>query len=303
MKFQGLVLIDNCKNQWVVGPLIGKGGFGSIYTTNDNNYVVKIEPKANGSLFTEQAFYTRVLKPSVIEEWKKSHNIKHVGLITCKAFGLYKSINVEYRFLVINRLGADLDAVIRANNNRLPERSVMLIGIEILNTIQFMHEQGYSHGDIKASNIVLDQIDKNKLYLVDYGLVSKFMSNGEHVPFIRNPNKMDNGTLEFTPIDSHKGYVVSRRGDLETLGYCMIRWLGGILPWTKISETKNSALVSAAKQKYVNNTATLLMTSLQYAPKELLQYITMVNSLTYFEEPNYDEFRRVLMNGVMKNFC
>lgn len=28
MKFQGLVLIDNCKNQWVVGPLIGKGGFG-----------------------------------------------------------------------------------------------------------------------------------------------------------------------------------------------------------------------------------------------------------------------------------
>ncbi|UZT58756.1 Ser/thr kinase, partial [Monkeypox virus] len=73
--------------------------------------------------------------------------------------------------------------------------------------------------------------------------------------------------------------------------------------WTKISETKNSALVSAAKQKYVNNTATLLMTSLQYAPRELLQYITMVNSLTYFEEPNYDEFRRVLMNGVMKNFC
>ncbi|AUL80351.1 EVM152 [Vaccinia virus] len=131
--------------------------------------------------------------------------------MTCTAFGLHKSIHVEYRFLVINRLGADLDAVIRANNNKLPKRSVMLIGIEILNTIQFMHEEGFSHGDIKASSRVLDQIDKNKLYLGHYGLVSKFMSNGEHVPFIRNPNKMDNGTLEFTPIDSNKRYVVSTR--------------------------------------------------------------------------------------------
>ncbi|AUL80648.1 ser/thr kinase [Vaccinia virus] len=174
----------------------------------------------------------------------------------------------------------------------------MLIGIEILNTIHFMHEQGYSHGDIKASNKILDQIDKNKLYLGDYGLDSKIMSNGEHVPFIRNPNNMDNDTQEFTPIDQHKGYVVSRRGNLETLGYCMIRWLGGILPWTMISETKNCRLVSATKQKYVNNTATLLMTSLQYAPRELLQYITMVNSLIYFEEPNYVEFRHILMQGV-----
>ncbi len=42
--------------------------------------------------------------------------------------------------------------------------------------------------------------------------------------------KAHNGTLKYTSRDNHKG-VESRRGDLEILGYNMIEWSGGILPW------------------------------------------------------------------------
>ncbi len=36
--------------------------------------------------------------------------------------------------------------------------------------------------------------------------------------------------IKYTSRDNHKG-VESRRGDLEILGYNMIEWSGGILPW------------------------------------------------------------------------
>ncbi len=45
-----------------------------------------------------------------------------------------------------------------------------------------------------------------------------------------DPKKAHNGTLKYTSRDNHKG-VESRRGDLEILGYNMIEWSGGILPW------------------------------------------------------------------------
>ncbi|AST09570.1 ser/thr kinase [NY_014 poxvirus] len=295
MDFTGTEITDNNKTKWIVGSLIGTGGFGSIYTTNNNKYVVKIEPKSNGPLFTEQAFYTRILKPAIIEKWRCDNSVKHVGVITCKSFGTFKT-NIEYRFLIIDRLGINLDNVIKANNNKLPIQSVLLIGVEMINTLKFIHDQGYSHGDIKAGNIVLDQENKNKLYLIDYGLVSKYTSSGNHVPYVINPKKMHNGTLEFTSVDSHKGYTNSRRGDLEILGYCMIRWLGGTLPWTKISDKKNCNTVRDLKIKYLNDVENLLMTSLQYIPKELLLYITTVNNLKYDETPDYDLLRQILLS-------
>ncbi|AEN03748.1 ser/thr kinase [Yokapox virus] len=295
MDLQGKKITDNVKTEWIIGCLIGTGGFGSIYTTNDSKYVVKIEPKSNGPLFTEQAFYTRILKSAIIEKWKMDHSIKHVGVIKCKSFGTFNT-NIEYRFLIIDRLGISLDEVIKANNNKLPMRSVVLIGVEMINTLQFIHDQGYSHGDIKSGNIVLDQSNKNKLYLIDYGLVSKYISFGKHVMYVKNPNKMHNGTLEFTSIDAHNGYVNSRRGDLEILGYCMIKWLGGMLPWSKVSEKKKCTEVRDLKIKYYKNTENLLMTSLQYIPKEILYYIHNVNMLKYDESPNYDMFRNILLS-------
>lgn len=90
----GSVLTDLCKSQWNIGPSIGSGGFGEIYSAfksgesasqrpEDHPYVVKLvsrgfltnilrlnsacvvsfqEPHSNGPLFVEMHFYMRNAK-------------------------------------------------------------------------------------------------------------------------------------------------------------------------------------------------------------------------------------------------
>lgn len=85
----GTTIKDVRKKEWVVGDPVGQGGFGMIYLTDEKGhgndldsarYVIKIEPKANGPLFTEINFYMRNCKASDIENFCKSHKMKVLGI-------------------------------------------------------------------------------------------------------------------------------------------------------------------------------------------------------------------------------
>lgn len=86
----GSVLTDLCKQQWKIGPSIGTGGFGEIYSacragatapkrTDDYPFVVKIEPHNNGPLFVEMHFYMRNAKLDDSEY--QMHGPNHINLI------------------------------------------------------------------------------------------------------------------------------------------------------------------------------------------------------------------------------
>ena len=85
----GTTIKDVRKKEWVVGDPVGQGGFGMIYLTDEKGhgndldsarYVIKIEPKANGPLFTEINFYMRNCKATDIESFCKSHKLKVLGI-------------------------------------------------------------------------------------------------------------------------------------------------------------------------------------------------------------------------------
>lgn len=44
-----------------------------------------------------------------------------------------------------------------------------------------------------------------QIYLVDYGLATKYLPGGEHRQYKEDPRKAHDGTVEFTSIDAHKG--------------------------------------------------------------------------------------------------
>ncbi|AUI80715.1 serine/threonine protein kinase [White-tailed deer poxvirus] len=293
---EGETLIDNAGRRWKLGNIIGKGGFGFIYLSflyiddthidTEERYVIKIEPKSNGPLFVEQIFYQRICKKELIEKWLKENNIEYIGIPTFYGFGFCKKNKIEYRFIIIDRLGCDLNKIISVNNNKLPVRSVFLIAINIINTLKYLHNNGYTHSDIKSSNIAIGLHDKNKIYLLDYGLSYRYMINGKHVEYKRDPKKMHNGTIEFTSVDMHRGACPSRRGDLEILGYCMITWLGGKLPWE--DNLKNCNYVMNSKVDHLKDVSLFIEKCLgNHYPKKLLDYFIYVNSLEYDSTPDY----------------
>ncbi|NXP28267.1 VRK1 kinase, partial [Scytalopus superciliaris] len=303
----GEVLVDIARKEWKLGVPIGQGGFGRLYLADVNSskavgsdapYVAKVEPSQNGPLFTELKFYMRAAKPDEIRMWTKSHKLKYLGVPRYWGSGLHGKNGNSYRFMIIDRFGSDLQKIYEDNAKRFPRKTVLQLGLRILDILEYIHEHDYVHGDIKAANLLLSYENPNQVYLVDYGLAYRYCPEGVHKVYKENPKKCHDGTLEYTSIDAHKGVAPSRRGDLEILGYCMIHWLSGHLPWE--DNLKDPNFVRDSKIRCRDNISVLMDECFpgKNKPGEIAKYMEKVKLLSYEEKPVYQRFREILLQGL-----
>ncbi|TWW71557.1 serine/threonine-protein kinase VRK1 isoform X1 [Takifugu flavidus] len=303
----GEVLTDTQKRSWKLGHPVGQGGFGLIYLADENSakpvgadarYVVKVEPSDNGPLFSELKFYMRAAKPELIHAWMKSHKLKHLGVPKYWGSGLHEKGGKRYRFMVIDRLGTDLQKRFEECGKRFPRKLVLQLGLRLLDILEYIHEHEYVHADIKASNLMLSYSDANQVYLVDYGLAYRFAPDGVQKDYKEDPKRCHDGTIEFTSIDAHKGASACRRGDLQILSYCMVQWLCGRLPWE--DKLQNPVYVRDSKIRSLENISEFMTKcfSPQEKPDEIQKFIEEVNSLGYEEKPRYETLACILKNGL-----
>ncbi|KAL2298711.1 hypothetical protein Nmel_014301 [Mimus melanotis] len=99
--------------------------------------------------------------------------------------------------------------------------------------------------------------------------------------------------MEFISLDSHKGTGPSRRSDLESLGYCLLKWLCGILPWS--DELDKVKAVVEQKERYRKNVRCLLQLCFRQRsiPDALESYLEQVMALEYEEKPDYAALRQL----------
>jgi vaccinia related kinase len=107
-------------------------------------------------------------------------------------------------FLVMDRYVTDLQSVL----NQLPSHQINEIGVmclmrQILYSLEFIHRKGYSHGDIKGANLMLE--NDSESYLVDFGLAYRFKRDDVHQKYEIKPERKHNGTIEYTSRDAHSG--------------------------------------------------------------------------------------------------
>ncbi|XP_048392470.1 serine/threonine-protein kinase VRK1-like isoform X2 [Stegostoma tigrinum] len=305
----GLILTDFEKKHWKLGKIIGNGGFGQIHLASpatekdvgdDAVYAIKIEYQDNGPLFTELKFYQRVAKSEHIKKWMKDHQLSFLGIPAYWGSGLVDHNGKSYRFMVLDRLGIDLQKVLEASGNQLSKATVLQIGSGLLDILEFIHEHEYIHGDIKSANLLRGFTNHKEIYLADYGLAFRYHPNGVHKQYKEDPKKGHNGTIEFTSIDAHKGVAPSRRGDLEILGYCMLQWLCGKLPWEQ--NVKDPVAVQEAKVKFMKNLTTSVRQCFPSGSEssEMINYFSYVSTLKYEEKPQYQKLRNILLNSRYK---
>jgi hypothetical protein len=100
-------------------------------------------------------------------------------------------------------------------------------------------------------------------------------------------NKKLVGTIRYTSLNGHMGYELSRRDDLESIGYLLIYLIKGRLPWQGICQNEMSReqkyqMIYECKKQTTNEQLC------QGLPKEFRLYMDYVKLLDFAEKPNYN---------------
>ncbi|XP_019848941.1 PREDICTED: serine/threonine-protein kinase VRK1-like [Amphimedon queenslandica] len=302
----GTILSGFTKREWRLEKSIRNGGFGLINevsptTKSSGSYAIKVKPQDNGPLFCEVAFYRRAATSDLINDWVKSHDLKYLAIPQFIDCGKHESSSLQYRFLIMKRFGDNIEKLFEEAGSKFGVKTVCYLALRILEALEYLHDSHYVHANIKGAHILTGYSHRDQVYLVDYGLAFRYSPNGEHKPYKPDPRRSHDGTIEFTSIDAHDGASPSRRGDLEILGYCLLQWSCGRLPWEDY--INDMPMVASLKRRYKDVPTNLIKDCFKGKtyPKCLKSYMESIYKLSYEEIPKYENLKNLFFKELKDN--
>ncbi|KAL1775732.1 inactive serine serine/threonine-protein kinase VRK3 [Sigmodon hispidus] len=268
----GTKLTDKKGQHWTLGPLQTQDDQGILYEAEPTS-VFPCESRTQKHRFSLKLDSKDGPKPVQVNKWKKQYLVPLLAIPTCIGFGVHQD---KYR--------EEPSALDDNPKHVVSERRVL----------QFLHESEYVHGNLTAENVFVNPEDLSQVTLVGYGFTFRYCPGGKHVTYQEGSRSPHEGDLEFISVDMHKGCGPSRRSDLQTLGYCMLKWLYGSLPWTSCLPIAEE--ITRQKQKYLDSPELFmgLCVHRTRASEALQEYLKVVMALNYEEKPPYAMLRNIL---------
>jgi serine/threonine protein kinase len=249
-------------NKYIVLNKIGEGSFGCIYKAENfrtrEKVAIKIESIETGInlLKNESTIYQYLLGTPGIPQVK-----------------WYGKDDINY-YMVIPLLGKSLDQLLR-EKHVFSLKLVLQIGIQLLQLLKAIHEKDLVHRDIKPDNFLLGK-DSKQIFLIDFGLCKAYMQNNEHIEMKKTKGMI--GSMTYASINSHEHIELTRRDDLESLGYMLMYFFLGNLPWREFNHEKD---IIHLKTEIVFDKS---------VPAILREFTMNVRNLEFKEQPNYEMF-------------
>ena len=270
-------------NKYTLIKKLGEGSFGAIYAAKSqhNLYAIKLENKIKSQNLLENEAYI-------------------MSYLHCKKIPYIKSFGYsgEYNVLVMELMGKSLEDIFE----NLPVKKMTVncvgkLGLQMIEILEFIHNKHIIHRDIKPDNFVMGKGNKSKyLYLLDFGLAKKYRSSStlKHYPMIKKKNLT--GTARYASINALNGLTQSRRDDLEAVGYILLYFLRGKLPWQGLHVKNKEDRYHKIMEIKIETKPHQLCKGF---PIQFEQYVDYTRKLEYEEDPDYDYLKN-LFHSILK---
>jgi serine/threonine protein kinase len=217
--------------RYKMGPIIGQGGMGTVYSALDTRLQRDVAIK-----FMKREVMN---EDGVIESFKYESELlgalEHPGILPVIDSGIDET-GIPYCVMKVIR-GKTLGELIFEQSNMSGENRkhsvirLLRIFSKLCETLAFIHHKGYIHRDIKPENIMVDEF--GVVILVDWGL-ARAMSSGDNRP---DASKTSTGLVKGTPLYMSPEQIVSSsaaldgRSDLFAMGVILYEVLVGKTPF------------------------------------------------------------------------
>nr|CAD2184554.1 unnamed protein product [Meloidogyne enterolobii] len=202
----------------------------------------------------------------------------------------YSGVENNYNCIVMDLLGHSLEDLFNICQRRFSLKTVLMLAEQMITRIEFMHNNFFIHRDIKPDNFLMGLgMYSTTVFMIDFGLAKRFKNprTKVHIPY--RDKKSLTGTARYASINAHKGIELSRRDDLESLGYVLMYFNRGSLPWQGL-------VANNTKQKYERISEKKMSTSIENLcrgyPEEFKMYLTYCRQLGFEQDPDYNHLRK-----------
>lgn len=174
------------QDRYVIGRLLGRGGFGATYIAFDNasqercaikeyfpnQMVTRNSDSADVTLLEPEKF--EFYKQRFFAEANQLRNLSHVeGLV--RLYDVFTANQTAY-FVMEYLPGTNLKTHLRQHQDGLPHRQAIDILTQLLNILSSVHSSGVLHRDISLDNILL--MDDGRVKLIDFGSARNAVQSG-----------------------------------------------------------------------------------------------------------------------------
>ena len=240
------------KGPYILGEKLGEGAFAKVRLATQIHIKEKCAVKILEKKLLENYRDIQRLK----KEIKILKKLRHKNII--QLYDIMESKRNLYFVMEYCKGGELFDYIVK--KKRLKEQEACIFFQQIINGVEYLHNQGIIHRDLKPENLLLD--DNNHIKISDFGL-STFYSKNNYL-------QTACGTPSYAPPEMLEGQEYNGEAtDVWSCGIILYAMLCGTLPF---SESQEEIIVKKIKTHDYS-----IPNYLSSEAKDLLNHILIIN--------------------------